>query len=114
MGKTRLIRELASAAAREGHPVETVAGMAGAASIPLGAFAHLLPEIDAAADRLQLLRRLSETLRGRGGGARPVLAVDDAHLLDDASAALVLELVRNDGPFLLVGVRAGAMRPSSS
>ena len=112
VGKTRLIRELATVAAGCGHPVETVAGMAGAAAIPLGAFAHLLPEIDAGADRLQLLRRLSETLRGRGGDARPVLAVDDAHLLDDASA-LVLELARNDGPFLLVGVRAGEALPES-
>src|SRR5438270_1539545 len=113
VGKTRLIRELATAAGGEGHPVETLSGMTGAASIPLGAFAHLLPETDAAADRLQLLRRLSEALRGRGGDARPVLAVDDAHLLDDASAALVLELARSDGPFLLVGVRAGEALPES-
>jgi hypothetical protein len=44
------------------------------------------------ADPLELLRRCAQGLGELGGPARLVLGVDDAHLLDPASAALVLEL----------------------
>ncbi|MCT9934383.1 helix-turn-helix transcriptional regulator [Planotetraspora sp. A-T 1434] len=71
-----------------------VTGTRGGASLRFGAFAHLLP--GAAADSLS---RAVETLRWVR-----VLVVDDAHLLDDASAALVQHLAVHRRAGLLLTV----------
>ena len=42
----------------------------------------------------------------RGGGGRLVLVVDDAHRLDDLSAALIHQLVASDQCFVLITVLA--------
>jgi len=47
------------------------------------------------------------------GSTRLALGVDDAHLLDDASAALVHQLVTTAGAFVVVTVRSGAPAPDS-
>ncbi|WP_208029794.1 helix-turn-helix transcriptional regulator [Rhabdothermincola sediminis] len=98
VGKTRLAREVAERLADRGRPEESlhVEWIIGTAEgIPLTPFAHLLDHLPpssggpALSTPLALLRR---TLRERSGG-RPVLVVaDDAHLLDDQSAALLLQL----------------------
>ena len=45
------------------------------------------------------------------GGARLALGVDDAHLLDNASAALVHQLAVTGSAFVVVTVRSGASAP---
>jgi len=94
VGKTRLARE-AAAALGSGFHLEWTAATAASASIPFGAFAHLLPDLDggSAGDRLRLLRAATAALVERAAGARLVLAVDDAQWLDAGAVALVHQLV---------------------
>jgi DNA-binding CsgD family transcriptional regulator len=113
VGKTRLAREALAAAASEGAATEWVQATQAAASIPLGAFAALVPVDVDKHDRLGVLQACAETLRARTGVQRPVLGVDDAHLLDPTSAALVLHLATTGTAFVVVTVRAGKHCPDS-
>ena len=110
VGKTRLAREVLVAARAEGAATEWVQATRAAASIPLGAFAGLVPVGVELHERLQLLQLCSEALRERGGPRRVVLGVDDAHLLDPASAALVLELATSGTAFVVVTRNGAALR----
>jgi DNA-binding CsgD family transcriptional regulator len=87
-----------------------------AAGLPLGALALLLPPTleagpGAADDRASLLRRSAAALVERAAGRRLALFVDDAHLLDDASAVLVHQLAATNAAFVLLTVRAGERAP---
>jgi DNA-binding CsgD family transcriptional regulator len=84
-GKTRLATE-----AVRGTDCVRVAGTPETRQIPFAAFAHLLPETATLHRAVQLL-----------SGTR-LLLVDDAHLLDDASAALVHQLAVHGRTRLLV------------
>ncbi|HEX2186102.1 MAG TPA: hypothetical protein VHN78_11425, partial [Chloroflexota bacterium] len=90
-----------------------VAATASASSIPLGAFAHVLPRPPAAGELsgLDLLRQATAALTDAAGGARLVVGVDDAHLLDDASATLVHQLALSGSASLIVTVRGGQWAP---
>lgn len=112
VGKTRLAREALAAALADGAAVEWVQATA-AASIPLGPFAGLVPVGAHAGDRLHLFQLCAEALRDRAGSQPLVLGVDDAHLLDLTSAALVLHLAMNGTAFVVVTVRAGERCPDS-
>src|SRR6266496_4146898 len=90
VGKTRLAREALAQVEAAGRDVEWVAATRAAASIPFGAVSQLLPLGERIGDdRLNTLRRAAALLAERGHRRPLVLAIDDAHLLDDASAALV-------------------------
>ena len=52
-------------------------------------------------------------LAERAGGRRLVLCVDDGHLLDDASAALVHQLVAAGEAFAVVTLRSGEPVPDA-
>ncbi|GLX10729.1 helix-turn-helix transcriptional regulator [Microbispora sp. NBRC 16548] len=98
VGRSRLAAEAVAGLAHV-----WVTGTRGGATLRFGAFAHLLP--GSAADSLS---RAVEALRWVR-----VLVVDDAHLLDDASAALVHHLAAHDRVRLLVTVRAGDPAPEA-
>ena len=117
VGKTRLSLEARRAIEAEGGATARAVASRAAASIPFGAFAPLLPRSDAPLDgRLDLLRQAAEALAQR---ARPVgegphrlfLFVDDAHLLDDGSAALLLQVAPEPWCRLVVTVRSGEAAP---
>src|SRR5689334_10407379 len=108
VGKTRLAREaLAAQAGRRGNVV-WAHGSAAARPFPLGAFAGLLdvPAGDAAET---IGRALGELAR-----RQPlVLAVDDAHLLDEHSAIVLHRaVVRRLAP-VLVTLRTGEPSPDT-
>ena len=84
-GKTRLVTE-----AVRGSDRARVAGTPETRHIPFAAFAHLLPEAVSLHRAVQLLSGLR------------LLVVDDAHLLDDASAALVHQLAVHGRTRLIV------------
>lgn len=108
VGKTRLALEALGSARAQGLVAEWAVATKSAASIPFGALAHLLPVRDAlSSNRLALLQWSADALVARADGGRLVLGVDDAHLLDDASAALVHQLVLTDRVFPVVTVRTG-------
>jgi DNA-binding CsgD family transcriptional regulator len=112
VGKTRLAREALLAAQTNGWTTRWAVATRAAASIPLGAVAHLLPGGPAAgASQLELLRAAAALLTKGTAGAPLALAVDDAHLLDDASAALVHQLAATESAFVVVTVRSGAPAP---
>lgn len=106
VGKTRLAVEVAQLAAARGCTVTWVRATRSAASIPLGAFAPLLPASDLRLpEGVELLARARHLLAERAAGRRHVLCVDDGHLLDEASAALVHQLVAGGEVFGTVTVR---------
>ncbi|GGW46593.1 LuxR C-terminal-related transcriptional regulator [Streptomyces caelestis] len=95
-GKTRLVTE-----AIRGTDCARAAGTPESRAIPFAAFAHLLPEAVTLHRAVQLL-----------SGVR-TLVVDDAHLLDDASAALVHQLAVHGRTRLLVVATDGTPVPGA-
>ena len=114
VGKTRLAREAVNRAEEGGSATAWVVATQASASIPFGPFAHLLPEtLPPTISRLHLLRRIADMLSTRARGQHLVIGIDDAHLLDDASAALLHHLAPDGKFFLLATVRAGEEAPDS-
>jgi len=114
VGKTRLANEIAEDAAASGFAVQWVRATRSAASIPLGAFAALLPPLHGAVSGpAELLARARHAVVGQAGGARMLLCVDDAHLLDEASAALVHQLVSAGDACVVATVRRGEQAPDA-
>jgi len=114
VGKSRLAAESLALAASDGFTTSWAVGSRASASIPFGALAHLLPEdIPLSPDRGNVLRIAAGAIVGRTGEERFVLGVDDAHLLDDQSAALLQHLTLTDRAFLLLTVRSGEPAPDS-
>ncbi|NDZ76177.1 hypothetical protein G3I36_35095, partial [Streptomyces sp. SID10362] len=95
-GKTRLVTE-----AVRGTDHARAAGTPETRDIPFAAFAHLLPETVTLHRAVHLL-----------SGVR-LLLVDDAHLLDDSSAALLHQLAVHGRTRLLVVATDGAPVPDA-
>jgi DNA-binding CsgD family transcriptional regulator len=114
VGKTRLALEVSRLAAARGCAVAWARATRSAASIPLGAFAPLLPPAEVRLPGgVELLARARHALAERAAGRRLVLCVDDGHLLDDASAALVHQLVAAGETFATVTVRPDEPAPDA-
>ncbi|HWN31357.1 MAG TPA: LuxR C-terminal-related transcriptional regulator [Pseudonocardia sp.] len=99
VGKTRLAREVLAQAGRRGRVTRWVGATASSRGIPLGAFASLVAE--AGGTEVTLLSRLAAVLREDV----EVLAVDDAHLLDEVSATLLYQLAVDRATRVVVTVR---------
>jgi DNA-binding CsgD family transcriptional regulator len=115
VGKSRLVAE--ALASRSGAAGAAVAGAAvavrataAAQGTPFGAFAHLLP-----AEPPRAGNPLGWAVRAvvSRAGPRTVLPVDDAHLLDPASAALLHQLVFARGVTAIVTARTGVTHPDA-
>jgi DNA-binding NarL/FixJ family response regulator len=113
VGRSRLAREACAAAERDGELVYWAQGTASSATIPLGAFAALIPDDVRSDEPLELIRRSTERVQARAAGRGVCVGVDDAHLLDPASAALVLHLATAAGAFVVVTIRAGEPAPDA-
>ncbi len=115
VGKTRLARELVEAAA--GSPERAsiwVSATRSAGGVPFGALAHLLPALDAPGnDRLAVMMLARRALLQAASDASGLLVVDDAHFLDDASAALVHQLAMTRALRVVVTVRSGEPTPDA-
>jgi DNA-binding CsgD family transcriptional regulator len=115
VGKSRLALECLAQLAKAGLATARVTASRAAAGIPFGALAPLLPATEdgagASVDRAGLLRRSAAALVERAAGRRLVLLVDDAHLLDDASATLIHQVVDTDAALVLATVRTGDPLP---
>lgn len=111
VGKTRLLREVAREAESRGVPASLAIATSAARGTPYGALAHLLPEAPAEhTDISSWYRSVAGVLHPRGAPV-PLLAVDDAHLLDEHSAALVLHLALTGAGRVLVTLRRGEPVP---
>jgi DNA-binding CsgD family transcriptional regulator/type II secretory pathway predicted ATPase ExeA len=116
VGKTRLAREVVAAARAAGAPTQWITATRSAGTVALAAFAHLVPadaqRADASQDRQAVaLDAVLRDLERRAGPERTVLGVDDAHLLDDASATLVHLLATSGVARLVVTLRSGEPTP---
>lgn len=106
IGKSRLAAEAVAE-----RPVIRVLATQSAAALPYGAFAHLLqPGSQRTTD---VIPAFIQMLRAEHADAVPVVLVDDGHLLDDASAALVLALSTTGAARPLVTVRTPEPTPDA-
>lgn len=108
VGKSRLAAEVA---VQHRGPVVRVVATAAAASIPFGAFAHLLAGM--ASGPQGAIAACIAALRQHSPGRPPTLLVDDIHLLDEASAALVLAVCESETAPVMATVRRGQRVPDA-
>jgi DNA-binding CsgD family transcriptional regulator len=111
VGKTRLVREALSHAEGQGRPPAWSQATRSGVGIPFGAVAHLLPRQMAGGGRGNLLRIAADSIAELSPEGSLLLGVDDAHLLDDHSAALVHLLAVNARCAIVATVRSGETVP---
>lgn len=122
VGKTALARAVVEDADTRGWATAWTVGTGSGSAIPLGALASLLSNStgdSAAGDSATFLggpdslrtARLSIAERARGRGL--VIGVDDAHLLDPASAVVVLQLLSSGAASVVATVRSGEPAPDA-
>ncbi|MFD7610738.1 AAA family ATPase [Streptomyces sp. NPDC059828] len=107
VGKSRLAEECLNRAIGAGHRPGRAVATAAAASVPLGALAHLLPDGVDLSDPVSGFATVARLLSHPGSRSRMVFLVDDIHLLDATSAMLLRQLMDAGVVFLLGTVRSG-------
>ncbi len=111
VGKSRLAHEAVAAAAEMGWAVRWVVGTHSARSIPLGAFAQWADGIDGNA--LRLVHHVISTMTSAVSSPPVLVAVDDAHLLDDLSACVLHQLVLQQLATVITASRSGEPAPDA-
>lgn len=113
VGKTRLaVAAMIKLLSLGYRPLWASATLA-AAAVPLGALLHLMRGNGLRTrDPLQTFAHLADQIAS-GRNRRPVLVIDDGHLLDLTSAALVHHLVRHRGVFTIMTFRSGDSVPDA-
>ncbi|WP_225726058.1 MULTISPECIES: LuxR family transcriptional regulator [unclassified Nocardia] len=106
VGKTTLARQVVAAV---GGNVRWVAGTESARSIPLGVFAHMVG-VYTAHDPVTFMSAAREALLADG---HTIIGVDDAHLLDQLSATLLLQLAIDKAAHIVATVRSGVPVPDA-
>lgn len=110
IGKTALARHLAAQLATDFDAL-WIAGTPAAADIPLAAFAAFLPPTGTEPGLASLVHVRHSVATTTSGRPR-LLLVDDAHALDETSAALVHQLALG-GLAIVMTQRTGAVSPES-
>ena len=91
-GKTYLLRHWADALADDGHQSLAFAACTATRDLSLGVFASAL-DIGQSFDKAHAIQVATQQLLDHGRGRRVALIIDDAHLLDESSVAVVHQLV---------------------
>ncbi len=110
VGKTALTRELVRLARHQDWDVEHTA--CPTSGSPLGPFLHLIPSLDPFVGAGEQLAFVLAALRARTGDAPLLLVVDDAHLADSLSAALLHHVILHDVATVVMAARAGEPLPT--
>ena len=106
VGKSRLAAELVQRLSTTGRSLRWLAATEALGTIPFGALAELIPpEVPVSSSPLELFRAARERVSRLGPA--PVLVIDDGHLLDPGSAALVHQLVSDRLAAVLLTQRSG-------
>jgi len=113
VGRSRVAREALAEAKRDGAQTIWVQATRSVASVPLGAFADVIPTEVQSDDLFQVLRGSVRALSEIAGERSLVLGIDDAQLLDQTSAALVLHLATTATGFSVTTVRTGEQCPDA-
>lgn len=112
VGKTRLARETVAILTADGAlAAEGIAATRASAAIPLGVFAHL--DEGQSSAFITPIGAIRHALLERAGGLPLLLAVDDAHALDPASAAVVHQLAASGDALVLATVRSREPTPDA-
>ncbi len=111
-GKTRLAGEFLAVATAQGRVTARVTAGQAAGRLAFGALSPLLPASGGpGTEPADMLQRAREAIVALGNDRPLVLLVDDAHLLDDASATLVHQLVAARSTFVIATVRSSEPAP---
>jgi DNA-binding CsgD family transcriptional regulator len=112
VGKTRLATECLALAEARTLRTARVTACEASGRLRFGALAPLLPPTSGPGiEPADMLRRAVDGIAALGLGRPLVLLVDDAHLLDDASATLVHQLAATRSAFVVATVRAQEPAP---
>lgn len=110
VGKSRLATEFLDATDAAGVRTDRVRATRATKTVPFGAFARWLPDgMQLPPSRLHLLQTAARTMAP--GDADLVVGVDDAHLLDEGSVALLLHLLQLPSVTAVVTVRTDEAVP---
>ncbi|MFI5834940.1 LuxR C-terminal-related transcriptional regulator [Micromonospora sp. NPDC051300] len=112
VGKSRLLREGVASLSPERHAIWSVAASATTAALPFGGLVQVLPATQPQGlSPAGILRWAVDLLQEQAAGRPIVLAVDDAHLLDPPSAALVHLIARSENATVIGTLRNGEQIP---
>jgi DNA-binding CsgD family transcriptional regulator len=112
VGKTRVADELLAELAAHGTLVLRLMATRAAATIPFGAAATVLGDGTGLGPAPEPLTGAQEAIARRAAGRPLVVGVDDAHLLDDATAQLVYHLAGRPDTRVVLTVRRADAAPA--
>ncbi len=111
VGKTRLLRTTVSSLEHQGRTARWVVGVP-SSSMPFGALAQYLPADVIESETPTLVNHAVRTLSAPPSFGRPLVIVDDAHLLDQSSALAISQLLRSAEVDVICSWRSGEATPS--
>ncbi|MFI7430402.1 LuxR C-terminal-related transcriptional regulator [Micromonospora sp. NPDC049836] len=112
VGKSRLLREGVAALSPDRYAIWSVSASATTAALPFGGLVQVLPaEQPQGLSPAGILRWAVDLLQEQAAGRPIVLAIDDAHLLDPPSAALVHLIARAENTTVIGTLRNGEQIP---
>jgi DNA-binding CsgD family transcriptional regulator len=112
IGKSRLLREGVGNLPTEKFAVWSASANIATAGLPFGGLAQVLPaDQPVGLSPAGILRWAVDALHQQAAGRPIVLAIDDAHLLDPSSAALVYLIARSENSTVLGTLRSGEQVP---
>jgi DNA-binding NarL/FixJ family response regulator len=108
VGKSALARRAEELAREQGLSTSVVRATSSASQVPFAALSPLLALLDIPLEgERTIFRAVNQALTARAD-ERLVVVVDDAHELDDASVALLDQMVDTEAIFVILTVRLGA------
>lgn len=114
IGKSRILREAVKRLPTDQFAVWRASGNIATSGLPFGGLAQVLPaDQPAGLSSAGVLRWALDALHQQAAGRTMVLAIDDAHLLDPSSAALVYLIAHEENAKVLCTVRSGEEIPLS-
>ncbi|MEO3746179.1 LuxR C-terminal-related transcriptional regulator [Plantactinospora sp. B5E13] len=112
VGKSRLLAQSLEQLPALGCAVWSASANIATAGIPFGGLAQVLPaDQPAGLTPAGIMRWAVDALHQQAAGRRIVIGIDDAHLLDPSSAALVYLIARSDNATVLGTLRSGEPVP---
>jgi DNA-binding CsgD family transcriptional regulator len=116
VGKSRIAQEFTRIAEETSAYVVRVTGTESARHLPFAPLVHVLPADDgrggeSSRTREAQLARYAAALKLVAKNRRMAICVDDVHLLDSGSAALIQHIVVSHAPAVVVTARSGEQLP---
>ncbi|MEU3452969.1 LuxR C-terminal-related transcriptional regulator [Micromonospora sp. NPDC006766] len=112
VGKSRLLREGLTHFLTDQYAIWSVSASATTAALPFGGLVQVLPaEQPQGLSPAGILRWAVDVLQEQAAGRQIMLAIDDAHLLDPPSAALVNLIARAENATVIGTLRDGEQIP---